>query len=103
MLPLIDKHREDIAELCRRFQVRRLDVFGSAARGDDFDPARSDIDFIVEYQSDNGAPSLQEFLSLRQGLRNLLGREIDLTAAGAIRNPYIRADIDGSRKQVYAS
>jgi uncharacterized protein len=38
MLPLIAERRSDIAALCRRFGVRRLAVFGSAARGDDFDP-----------------------------------------------------------------
>ena len=39
--------RETLAELCRRFHVRRLEVFGSAARGDDFDPDRSDADFFA--------------------------------------------------------
>jgi uncharacterized protein len=47
MLPLIENRRAEIAELCRRFRVRRLDVFGSAARGGDFDPARSDVDLLV--------------------------------------------------------
>ncbi len=103
MLPLIAKRRDDIAAPCRRFNVRRLDIFGSAARGDDFDPARSDIDFIVEYQAGGDGPSLQEFLSLRENLSALLGHTVDLTSAGAVRNPYVRADIDRSRVQVYAA
>ncbi|HZZ63539.1 MAG TPA: nucleotidyltransferase domain-containing protein [Roseiarcus sp.] len=48
MLPLIAERRSEIADICRRFGVRRLAVFGSAARGRDFDPARSDLDFLVE-------------------------------------------------------
>jgi hypothetical protein len=36
MLPLIESRRTEIAELCRRFLVQRLDVFGSAARVTDF-------------------------------------------------------------------
>jgi uncharacterized protein len=47
MLPFIEAQRSAIAELCRRFHVRRLDVFGSAARGTDFDPSRSDVDLLV--------------------------------------------------------
>ena len=43
MLQLIEMRRADIAELCRRFHVDRLDVFGSAARGSDYDPTRSDV------------------------------------------------------------
>ena len=103
MLPLIAMHRDAIADLCRQFQVRRLDLFGSAARGSDFDSDRSDIDFIVEYRPDDGGPSLRDFLSLRQGLATLLGRDVDLTASGAVRNPYIMADIDRSRTPIYAA
>jgi predicted nucleotidyltransferase len=49
MHSLIAAQRSAIADVCRRYQVRRLDVFGSAARGTDFDPERSDADFLVEF------------------------------------------------------
>lgn len=49
MHPEVLRHREAIAALCRRHGVARLEVFGSAARGEDFDPARSDADFLVEF------------------------------------------------------
>jgi len=42
MHTLIEQHRAEIADLCRRHGVRQLAVFGSAARGMDFDPASSD-------------------------------------------------------------
>ena len=43
------RHRDTLAALCRRHGVARLDVFGSAARGLDFDPERSDVDLLVEF------------------------------------------------------
>jgi predicted nucleotidyltransferase len=43
------RHRDMLASICRRHGVARLDVFGSAARGVDFDPARSDVDLLVEF------------------------------------------------------
>lgn len=49
MLPLIESHRPEISKICRRFHVQRLDVFGSAARVTDFDPARSDVDLLLTY------------------------------------------------------
>jgi uncharacterized protein with HEPN domain len=58
-LPMIESHRAEIADLCRRFHVSRLDVFGSAARVVDFDPARSDIDILVSYAPDDQASSVQ--------------------------------------------
>ena len=46
----IDLHHEETARLCRRYGVRRLELFGSAAT-EKFDPARSDLDFILEFDS----------------------------------------------------
>jgi predicted nucleotidyltransferase len=99
---LIDQHREQIERLCRAFHVRRLDVFGSAIR-EDFDPARSDIDFLVDYDPAVGPPSLREYFRLRDALAGLVGRPVDLVMAGAIRNRYINADIEATREPVHAA
>ena len=56
MVPLIQSRRAEVAEICRRFCVQRLDVFGSAARGTGFDPARSDVDPLVTYAPDLPRP-----------------------------------------------
>jgi uncharacterized protein len=101
MLPLIEMHRRDIAEICRRFHVSRLDVFGSAARGSDFDPARSDVDLLVTYESGTSRPTLEEYFAFREQLEALFGRSVDLVMTGAVRNPYVRADIERSRELVY--
>ena len=52
MHPLIAGKLPEIARICEDFHVRRLELFGSAARAADFDPAHSDADFLVEYQPD---------------------------------------------------
>jgi predicted nucleotidyltransferase len=101
MLPLIEMRRSDIADICRRFHVSRLDVFGSAARGSDFDPARSDVDLLVTYESSTPRPTLDEYFEFREQLEALFGRSVDLLMAGAVRNPYVRADIERSRELVY--
>ena len=103
MVPLIESHRAEIADLCRRYHVRRLAVFGSAARETDFDPARSDVDLLVAYDPDVPRPSLTEYFGLRDELAALLGRPVDLVMAGAVRNPYIRADIEQARELLYAA
>jgi predicted nucleotidyltransferase len=103
MHPSIQHHRDEIAELCRYFRIRSLEIFGSAARGDDFDPMRSDIDFLVEFESAQEPPSLAVFFEVQEKLAQLLGRPVNLVMAGAIRNPFIRADIDRSREAVYAA
>ena len=99
---IADKKNE-LAELCRRYGVVRLDVFGSAARGTDFDPQTSDADFLVEFHPGSGLSPFDQYFDLTDALRRTLGRPVDLVESGAIDNPYLRATIDRSRELVYAS
>lgn len=94
--------RAKIATLCRRFHVRRLDLFGSAARRTDF-LETSDVDLLVEYEPNYSPPTLSDFFALRDALSDLLGRKIDLTMAGAVRNPFVRASIEHSRQPLYGA
>ena len=103
MIDEIRSHHAELRALCRRFHVRRLDLFGSAARGD-FNPERSDIDFLVEF--DRGHPdalSLKAYFGFKQQLEALLGRPVDLVEPGAMRNPYLKASIEASREPVFAA
>lgn len=95
--------RDELVALCRHYRVERLEVFGSAARGMDFDPALSDFDFLVEFRLDDDRSPLQQYFGFAEALRRTLGRPVDLVEAGAIRNPYLRAAIDKSRELVYAA
>ena len=99
----IETRREALGALCRRFGVTRLEVFGSAARGDDFDPARSDADFLVEFRSDSDLSPLGQFFGLASALESLLGRSVDLVEPGAVRNPFVLAAINRAREVVYAA
>lgn len=101
MLTLIADNQKRIAEICREHGVRRLDVFGSVIR-DDFDPARSDVDLLVEFEAGT-KPSLREYFELRDALEALLGRPVDLVMAGAVRNRYIKADIEATCQTIYAA
>lgn len=103
MLPLIAEHRAEIAALCRRFGVRRLDVFGSAARERGFDPSRSDLDFLVEFESQEPADAYRSYFGLKEAMERLLGRPVDLVTESAIRNPYLRASVEEGRKLLYAA
>ena len=98
---LIATRGAEIAEICRRFHVRRLDVFGSAVRGD-FDPARSDLDFVVEFERDHPLGGLEIYFGLQEALEALFGRKVDLVS-GAVQNPYLRKSIDESRETIYAA
>ncbi len=91
-----------LEELCRRHGVRRLELFGSAADGR-FDPARSDVDFIVEFADDPPGGGFRAYFDLKEALEVLFGRGVDLMSAGPIRNPYLRAEVNRQRRPIFAA
>jgi predicted nucleotidyltransferase len=103
VVELIEEHKEQVAQLCRRFHVRRLDVFGSAAAEHGFDPQRSDLDFLVEFEPMSPPQHGKAYFALLNALQNLFSRPIDLIEIRAVANPYLLESIDKNRRQVYAA
>ncbi len=101
MHQIIAEKQKDIAEVCRRYEVRRLEVFGSAARVMDFDPSKSDVDFLVEYKPPLHPGFFKRVLRLHADLQAVLGYKVDLIRNGTIRNPLRQAYIDKDREVVF--
>lgn len=100
-IPEIERNHEAIAMLCRKYGVAKLELFGSAVVGP-FDPENSDFDFIVEYRGDADLGAwLSNFLALREDLKNVLGRSVDLVMAGARKNSRFWQEVDKSRVVIY--
>ena len=99
MQPIIETRRAELTALCRRFHVRRLVVFGSATR-DDFDPARSDVDFLVEFEPPDDLGAFHQYFGLKETLEALLGRPVDLVVASAVKNRYIQKSFEETRESV---
>jgi predicted nucleotidyltransferase len=103
MHPLIEARRAEIERLCRRLDVRRLDVFGSVV-GDAFDLDTSDVDVLVEFDdSQTGFDYFGTYFSLKEGLERLLGRAVDVVSITSIRNPYFRDQVMRTRQPLYAA
>jgi predicted nucleotidyltransferase len=101
MNALIDQHRNGITELCRRFHVKRLELFGSASR-DQLAP-ESDLDFLVEFEELPLQGYADNFFGLMEGLSKLFGRSVDLVVESAVSNPYFLQAIATSRRLLYAN
>ena len=100
-LDLIERNRDAIADLGRRFGVARLEVFGSVCTPD-FDPERSDVDFLVTYPPDSDfGPWLARLQDLEAALTDLLGRKVDVVTASALQNKWFRREADKTRRVIY--
>lgn len=89
-----------LAELCRKFHVRRLDLFGSAATGR-FAPNRSDLDLLVQFAPLEPGEYADTYFGLREGLEALFGRPVDLVTAPALTNPFFERRVLAERRNLF--
>jgi predicted nucleotidyltransferase len=89
-----------LAAICRRHRVKRLGVFGSAARGDATES--SDVDLLVEFEKD-AETSLFDMVRLQEELSRLLGRKVDLATPTILENPYRRQAVLKDLREIYAA
>jgi len=100
VIALVEDNREAIVALCERYGVRRLSVFGSAVTGT-FDPATSDVDFLVdlgEYDDRVG----RRFMRLIVALEDMMGRRIDVVTE-PVTKPWLREEVDATKVTIYES
>ena len=102
MVDVLKNHRDKLIALCRKYRVRRLDVFGSAASGA-FDEKSSDVDLLVEFENMPHADRADAYLGFLMAVEALLERRVDLVEVSAVRNEYLQRGIEESREPVYAA
>lgn len=101
MIEIVEQKLPAIRELCQQYGITRLELFGSAAT-DDFDPARSDVDFLVAYPPDyDYGPWIARHLDLEADLAALLGRKVDLLTTSALRKKYFAREAAKTRTVIY--
>lgn len=100
-MKLIEMNMQRITELCRKFRVKTLSVFGSILTNRF--SRESDIDMLVDFEIvDNEEwDYVDNFFGLRDGLENLFGRRVDLIEEKGIRNPLFRKSIDNQKHIIY--
>ncbi len=92
--------RDRIAEFCRRRNIAELALFGSVLRNDF--RSDSDVDVLVTF-TPNALHSLFDLAEMREELKNIFGREVDLVEKAALRNPFRRSHILKNMEVVYGS
>jgi len=100
-MAIVDEKAEQITELCRRYAVKELSVFGSALR-EDFGP-HSDIDLAVVFSRNGIEGSFDQYFDFKADLEQLLGRPVDLVCTASVRNKILRHELDRTKRLIYAA
>lgn len=96
---LIEKNIDTIIALCKKHKVKELFIFGSILTQKFNDS--SDLDFLVQFESNNILDYFDNYMDFKEKLENILGRPVDLLEAQAIRNPIFRKVLDREKRLVY--
>lgn len=100
-MKIIEINLQKIIEICKRFHVRKLWVFGSILTGRFSE--NSDVDLCVDFDWEK-IPLLESannFFGFQEALEGLLDRNVDITDDSAVRNPYFRAELNETRMLIY--
>lgn len=100
LMTLIKERHTDFVDLCRSHKVDKIYAFGSSIT-DHFDPIKSDIDIVVKVDIEDPLDRGETLLSLWDKLEALFKRKVDLLTEDSIRNPYLKANINRSKKLIY--
>jgi predicted nucleotidyltransferase len=98
-MSIVDKNIEAIKDLCLKYNVMNLCVFGSVLT-DKFKKS-SDVDFIVNFSDVSLYNYADNYFDFKKSLENVLKRNVDLLEDKAISNPYLRLSIDSSKRIIY--
>ena len=102
MIAELEEKRATVVELCHRHGVERLEVFGSAARGEGA-AAVNDFDFIVRFLEPGNPGYADRYLAFAEALERVFNQPVDLLTERSIRNPILKRAIDRDRRVVYAA
>lgn len=102
MIQQVESRRDEISALCREFHVARLELFGSAVTSE-FDPGRSDLDFLVSFALHPDLTSFEQYFGFKEALEATFDRSVDLVMERALRNPYFISSVDRTRQLLYAA
>ena len=92
-----------LVELCKKYRVERMYLFGSAAR-DDFDPEKSDIDLLYTFSPELTIEEYTDnYFALHYALDDLFGREVDLVAEKQLASPYFIKNVERDKQLIYAA
>jgi uncharacterized protein len=96
---LIDNYKEQIQRLCKSNKVRTLYSFGSVNMRTFSED--SDVDLVVDFETTDPLEYTQNYFDLKFGLEKMLNRPIDLLESKAIRNPFLKENIEKSKILIY--
>ena len=101
MAKKVDLKTDQLQQLCKKFNVKELYLFGSATT-DNFSKD-SDLDFIVKFNRQGFEGAFDQFIDFKQELEQIYGRSVDLYHLKKFRNSIFQQEVERSKELLYAA
>lgn len=95
----IESRRAEVARICARLGVRRLELFGSGTRSS----SPRDLDFLADLGDRAPAQYAEAYFALREELEKLFAKPIDIVTPSGLANPYFRQRVEEEKTLLYAA
>jgi predicted nucleotidyltransferase len=92
----------EVERICAETRVAKMWVFGSALR-EDFDPGKSDLDFVVEFDESDAPGISDRYFTLVEHLEKIFQRPVDLVTSRSIKNRVFAESVKSSIRPIYAA
>lgn len=103
MIHLIENKLSELNELCQRYHVQRLELFGSAVEEGKFQTDSSDLDCLVEFFHSDTMNKADQYFDFLEDWQELFSMKIDLVTARAFKNPYFIASVNPQKELLYVA
>jgi hypothetical protein len=100
MNPIIQSKYQQIIEICVKYKVKRLILYGSVVSGG-FNQEHSDLDFLVDFHSMTPGERAEAYFSILFDLEHIFQLPIDLIERETIQNPYLLESIEVNKEVIY--
>ncbi len=101
MLNLIENNLHKVKELCKKYDINRMYVFGSATTSNFHE--NSDIDILISFKDISFERYTDNYFELHEILEQLFNRKVDLITEKSLSNPYFIQSIEETKQLLYAA
>ena len=101
MLSIIENKKNELQQLCEKYAVKSMYLFGSASKSNF--RSESDIDILISFQELTFEQYTENYFELHEALETLFGRKVDLVTERSLSNPYFIQSIEQTKQLLYAA
>jgi uncharacterized protein len=98
-MKIIEELKKELPEVCEKYDIAFVDLFGSMAR--DEDTESSDLDLIIDFQEPKSRQASKRYFGFLHSIEDKFGKNVDLLTPKSLSNPFLLNEVNKDRIRLY--